>query len=437
MIISDAGHSWLKTPNPQILPQRPDLPVELMGKLRSDFERFGRDGLPEDIEAHLVGVYQLDVTASYAGQSLRNPWGIASGQLSMQLPQVEEAIRAGLGFVVLKTVIAEDSAGQRTMDAWAVKESRMAVEPIVGRTSGKQGWTVSWKGRGWWQPFEAYLDLIRVAIVLGREQGVLVVPSVKYHLPAPGESTWRIEEYATTTKRLIDACLPGPIPIEKDFSPTLAGSERASQRAKILEWLAVVPGLMRQAAAPRRIHVGLKLFNALDEEAFQLEMLHAVHGPEGPDYLVYANRLFDPDREFAGQRGIAYGGPDLSDRNLRVLSALRAEQSATGSEAAAVEISATGNICSGRMAVEYLLRGCTSFQIHTFFQVPQDVYPGRSGGRLQRALHTLYFHPEEGLIVWLLWAARRLGLEDRPVRLLDLAALGSRSDFGHFDPQSA
>ncbi|HEV3164955.1 MAG TPA: hypothetical protein VGZ22_13075, partial [Isosphaeraceae bacterium] len=141
--------------------------------------------------------------------------------------------------------------------------------------------------------------------------------------------------------------------------------------------------------------------------------------------------------EFAGQRGIAYGGPDLSDRNLRVLSALRAEQSATGSEAAAVEISATGNICSGRMAVEYLLRGCTSFQIHTFFQVPQDVYPGRSGGRLQRALHTLYFHPEEGLIVWLLWAARRLGLEDRPVRLLDLAALGSRSDFGHFDPQSA
>ena len=49
-------------------------------------------------------------------------------------------------------------------------------------------------------------------------------------------------------------------------------------------------------------------------------MLRAVNeqclGDSVPDFIVYANRLFDPNREFDGERGVAYGGPDLSARNL-------------------------------------------------------------------------------------------------------------------------
>ena len=92
------------------------------------------------------------------------------------------------------------------------------------------------------------------------------------------------------------------------------------------------------------------------------------------------------------------------------------------------------------MAVEYALRGCTSFQLHTYFQLPKSVYAMTRGTKLERALHMLYFDPDDGLVVWLLHAARRLGLGDRkPIRLLDLAALGAASALGagDLDPQPA
>jgi hypothetical protein len=421
---------------PHLTGPRPEVPESVRAQVRLDFQRFAERGLPKDLEAYLLATYGLDVAGSYAGVRLKNPWGKASGQLSMTVPQVEEAIEAGLGFVVLKTVIAEDAAGQRSMDAWAIRAARMVAEPIIGRTSGAPGWTISWKGRGWWRSFDEYLDLVRESSALGQAHGMLIVPSVKYHLPAPDETVWRIAEYTTTTRRLLEAYQGpgGAMPLEKDFSPTLAGSDRARQRARILDWLAHVPRLVRDAAAPRAIKVGLKLFNALDEDAFQLEMLRVAHSTGHPDFLVYANRLFDPDRVFEGHRGIAYGGPDLSDRNLRLLSALRAAQGEGTVPNVIIELSGTGDISSGRLAVEYALRGCTSFQLHTFFQLPSEAYTLPRGTKLERALHKLYFDPEEGFIVWALHAARRLGLDTGGgVCLLDLASRGARSPLGHLD----
>ena len=424
---------------PHLLSGSPDLPSPILNRIRQDFDTFATTGLPGDLEAYLLETYGLDVSARYAGIAIRNPWGKASGQLSMRAAQVREAAEAGLGFVVLKTVIAEDGSGGRSMDAWAIREARMVVEPIVGRLSGASGWTVSWKGRGWWDSFDAYLDLIRVATSLARDFGMLIVPSVKYHLPAPDEDRWRSEEYRWTTGRLLEAYPGDPVPIEKDFSPTLAGSERSARRARILEWLAMVPPLIHEAAGPRAIRVGLKLFNALDDEAFQLRMLAAVHGPDRPEYLIYANRLFDPDREFEGHRGIAYGGPDLSDRNLRMLSALRAGQVSGTVAPEPLEIGATGDIGSGRMAVEYALRGCANFQIHTLFQLPAESFPMTRGTKLERALHLLNFHPESGFLAWALHAAQRLGLAGGPgpVRFLDLVAIGARSSLGKLDAQGA
>ena len=56
---------------------------------------------------------------------------------------------------------------------------------------------------------------------------------------------------------------------------------------------------------------------------------------------------------------------------------------------------------SGRTAVEYLLRGASSFQMHTYFQLPDSEYRMRRGNRTERALHELYFNPERGLVAWL------------------------------------
>jgi hypothetical protein len=420
---------------PHLLPTVPDIPAETLRSVTCDHDRFARRGLPERLDRYLLETYGLDMTASYAGIRLANPWGKASGQLSLNRVSVEEAADAGLSFVVLKTVIAQDSTGHQAMSAWAVKESQMSLERIKSAHTGEEGWTVTWNGRGWWQTLDEYLNLVRAACQIGLARNLLIVPSVKYHLPQPAETTWRTEEYQVTTRAILDAFQSAggalPMPLEKDFSPTLAGSDRAAARASVIEWIRRVPGLIRAAApAPEQLRVGLKLFNSLEDDEFQLQLLAEVFkAVEPPDFVVYANRLFNPDRVHEGRRGVAYGGPDLSSRNLRMLSALRLAQNDGTIPRLPLEISATGNVSSGRIAVEYALRGCTSFQIHTLFQLPASEYSCGKGTKLERALHKLYFDPRDGFIVWALHAAKRLGItpNDGCLRFLDLARAGAHS----------
>ena len=142
-------------------------------------------------------------------------------------------------------------------------------------------------------------------------------------------------------------------------------------------------------------------------------MLAEVLGPCRPDFLIYANRLFNPQRVFEGSCGVAYGGPDLSDRNLRLLSLLRQGQSRGEIRREPLETSATGDVSSGRIAVEYALRGCTSFQIHTLFQLPAEIFAMRRRSKIERAMHRLYFDPVDGFILWATHASRRLGLIQR------------------------
>jgi len=130
------------------------------------------------------------------------------------------------------------------MKEWAIHETRMRVERRIG-VGGREGWTVTWKGRGWDRSFGDYLRFFGEALALAKESGTPVVPSVKFHLPAIDE-VFRIEEYRHTTQELLGvwdaAGRPGPMPLEKDFSPTLAGDSRADRAATVLRWLNAVPG---------------------------------------------------------------------------------------------------------------------------------------------------------------------------------------------------
>ena len=394
---------------------QPNIDSKDHASLMRDYEQF-RAGLPEDLEDYVRQQYQLDLGSEYGGHFIKNPFGKASGQLSLNLSQVRRDCEEQLGFIVLKSIIAEDSSGAQSMSEWAIEETRMVVERIVGQDK-TEGWTVSWKGRGWYDTFAKYLEFFDEALSCARPASVLVVPSCKYHLPSAAEQLWKVGEYEYTTRCLIDVWQKhhsdAPMLIEKDFSPTLAGSDRAAQAEMIIEWLTRVTSLIRRGAAPATVRIGLKVFNAILDDAFQLEMLRAINekclGDAVPDFLVYANRLFDPDREFDGVRGIAYGGPDLSARNLSVLAQLRLLERQGLIPACKLPISATGNIVSGRIAAEYLLRGASSFQMHTFFQLPSGEYSMKTGGKTARALLELYFHPEEGLLAWLLHLRRLLG----------------------------
>ena len=378
----------------------------MRAQLEQDFERFKR-GLPRDFAAHVRAAYRIDLAARYAGESLLHPIGKGSGQLSLNAGQLEEDAAAGLAFVVLKTVIAEDEAGVRAMAAWAIHETRMRVERRAA-SDGRPGWTVTWKGRGWDGTLDQYLALVRAGRDLTRGGGLLVVPSVKYHLP-PLDQPFRDGEYRHTTMRLAQAWGMPPLLLEKDFSPTLAGDALAADRAQILRWLREVPGRIR-AAAPLPVRVAVKLMNARFDDGFQLEMMHAA---AEADALVCFNRVFD------AHRGVAYGGWDLSDRNLRVLDRLT-----PGSP----PLTGTGNICSGRMVLEYARRGCESVELHTFFQLPLSEYPATQGSRTQRALHALVFAPHDGLIAALLDLEARGEIERRndELHFLDVPAHAHR-----------
>jgi len=340
--------------------------------LTNDFERFKR-ALPRDFPAHVRDAYRIDLSGSYLGQPLPHPIGKGSGQLSLNSGQLETDAEAGLAFAVLKTVIAQDAAGDQSMAAWAIHETKMKVERRGA------GWTVTWKGRGWDRSFDEYLALVRAGRDLTRAGRLLAVPSVKYHLPRLDEP-FRDAEYAHTTRALLTAWGEPPLLLEKDFSPTLAGDRLADEKQQVLRWLREVP---RRIRANGDVRLAMKLMNARFDDDFQVEMMRAA---SSADALVVFNRLFD------GELRVAYGGPELSDRNLRVLDRPSAHQPNRPS------LSGTGNIHSGRMIVEYALRGCSSVQLHTFFQLPLEEYPATDGSRTQRALHALMFDPRDGLV---------------------------------------
>ena len=386
----------------------------MRAKLERDFDRFKRD-LPRDFPAHVRETYGIDLTARYLGEVVPHPIGKGSGQLSLNAGQLEDDAAAGLAFAVLKTVIAEDETGARAMAAWAIHETKMKVERRAAQTgTGREGWTVTWKGRGWDRPFDDYLALVRTGRDLTRSGRLLVVPSVKYHLPRLAEP-FREGEYRHTTAQLADAWREPPLLVEKDFSPTLAGDALADDRAQILRWLREVPGRIR-AASRIPVRVAVKLMNARFDDAFQIEMMNA---SAEADALVCFNRLFD------AERGVAYGGWDLSDRNLRVLE----NQLTPGASPGFPGLTGTGNICSGRMILEYARRGCESVQLHSFFQLPLSEYPATHGSRVQRALHALIFHPRDGLIAVMLEREARGELERQggELRFLDLRAHAHRA----------
>jgi hypothetical protein len=379
----------------------------MLSRLWDDFERFGR-ALPADWASHVHDRYGIDLGASYLGHPLPHPVGKASGQLSLNARQLEQDHEAGLAFVILKTVIGERPDGTRRMQAWATDETRMQVEPRI-EPDGRAGWTVTWKGRGWAGTLADYAALLRAGREMTRAGGPLVVPSVKLHLPVAGES-FDADEYQHTLGVLQGAWGPDTMLLEKDFSPTLAGDPRSDERDGILRWVRDVPAMCRTHAAGPML-LAMKLMNARFDMAFQVEMLRTASTVDG---VTVFNRLWN------GEQGVAYGGWALSDRNLAVLDA---------AGPAGPERSGTGNICSGRQLVEYGRRGCTSVQLHTFFQLPLAAYPASAGSRSQRALHALVFHPVDGLVACLLELEQRgeLVRHRGELRFADLRLLGGLS----------
>src|SRR2546427_13140251 len=113
----------------------------MRSELERDFERFKRE-LPRDFPDHVRAAYGVDLTARYLGETVPHPIGKGSGQLSLNGGQPEDDAAAGLAFVVLKTVIAEDEAGAASQAAGGIHETRVKGERR-GACARPARWTVT------------------------------------------------------------------------------------------------------------------------------------------------------------------------------------------------------------------------------------------------------------------------------------------------------
>ena len=64
------------------------------------------------------------------------------------------------------------------MSDWAIEETKMLVERIQG-TDGTPGWTVSWKGRGWYDTFEKYLEFFDEALAIGNTANMSAAEKIR------------------------------------------------------------------------------------------------------------------------------------------------------------------------------------------------------------------------------------------------------------------
>src|SRR5437588_11575285 len=99
----------------------------MRSELERDFERFKRE-LPGDFADHVRETYGIDLTARYLGEAVPHPVGQGSGQLSLNQNQLAEGAPAGLAFVVLKPVLAQDEAGSQSLAAWTMHETQKTAE---------------------------------------------------------------------------------------------------------------------------------------------------------------------------------------------------------------------------------------------------------------------------------------------------------------------
>ncbi len=115
----------------------------------------------------------------------------------------------------------------------------MEVERIRGKRIDREGWTVSWAGRGWEGSLASDNQFTGEALDVGAEGAMPVIPTCKFHQPSSSEEAFLGSEYEHTARGLEAAwkrVLPDqPMILEQDFSPTLAGDDMAGSKELIVK----------------------------------------------------------------------------------------------------------------------------------------------------------------------------------------------------------
>ncbi|MCS7119772.1 MAG: hypothetical protein RMJ07_05590 [Nitrososphaerota archaeon] len=342
---------------------------EELKKLRERFE-----ANPSGIEEAVREEFGIDLSARYVDMELRNPIILAPGPLSQYPEQIERAIRAGFGAIVLKSVVGEDKHGNASMHFLRRKPTFMRWfydKDDVSRLYP----ILHWDGGLDLRTLPEYLKFAEKAHKISEKTGTPIIASILCHLPSSIEEKWKTEEWVYTAEKLFNI---GYSHIEIDFCPFIKGENIAKDKETVLRWYEESTSLVKEAS--REIKVIPKLLNLDYGIDFQIEMVKAAK-KGGADGITIANRFFRTieDPETGKQYRTAHGGRELKETNMRQVSM---------AVYLGIPISATGGIYRGRDIVEYLRSGAQNTQILTYVM--------KNG--FNKAFINLLLAPTDGLV---------------------------------------
>ena len=107
-----------------------------------------------DAAAYVREAYGIDLTARYLGYDDSASRSARARASSRSTPiSSRPTARPASPSSCSRPSSPRTPAGERSMGAWAIHETRMKVERRQA-AGGRDGWTVTWKGRGWDRSFE-------------------------------------------------------------------------------------------------------------------------------------------------------------------------------------------------------------------------------------------------------------------------------------------
>ncbi|HOM27492.1 MAG TPA: hypothetical protein PKV21_08310 [bacterium] len=321
----------------------------------------------------------IDLKAKYGNFTLNHPVIVAPGQLTREKGQIERIKKAGYSGCVLKSVVGEDENGNCSMKEYRKK---MTYLKTVYEKDDKEGAypVILWDGRADTRNLTEYMEFARDVYNFS-DSKFLIVASILCHLPKPEEEIKK-EEWLYTVRKLYDT---GYRIFEIDFCPGLKNNKKIIEKENICRLYREIPELLKENFTD--IIVYPKLLNLNYGIDFQIKLVEEARNGKS-DGIVIGNRIFN--------EGInsAWGGTELREKNLKVIK----EVKRIFPEFC---ISATGGVYTGRHMLDYLNAGAENVQILSYIlgKVKKQ-FLKQKGDKFEKVLYELFFHPENGFLIF-------------------------------------
>jgi len=346
-------------------------------KLTNLYRKYSDEKLPINLPQIILDEFEIDISASYVDQKLRNPIMVAPGQMTLSEGQIKRIADAGYGGLILKSVVGEDKNGNASMAEYGFRRKPTYIKTVFDENdTEKKMPIIHWDGRLDTRGLDEYLKFAEKAMNIGKEKNIPVIASFLCHLPQEGED-WKKEEWTYTTERFRDL---GFTHAEIDFCPFLKGEDIAKNREAVLRWYREAPKLIKS----KGLEVITKILNLDFGEVFQLKMVkESIEG--GADGVVIANRMYKEEYRSA------HGGIELKERNIRQIENVRENN-------LEIPVIATGGIYTGGDSFDYLKCGAQNTQLLSYIMGKPHKPPKTKKDRFEWVFHQLMLNPENGLV---------------------------------------